>query len=297
VLCWTSYKILRSESLDDRTELEIKADLLYAFDSVTLEDLGPEREKFESRKLEMGELLQLSDMEESAFSYLQSIGSTAGYYLKARTLISEVDLTERISGRRDFDKLEVAFSYLNDRMDLVAEDGRCLYLLLQLWWLTRTSFPLFYGERQVPPFTDSDWVYLLNLTQQIVQSGQGYRISMLLYLQSVALFHLGDFERSLAVFREISYEPEETQGRRRIIRSILASNAAGTPRLYSGTVRWTDGAKGELFIEEIGRNIRFLPHEFIRSEIRIGETLANFHIAFNFIGPIAEPSRFLRRGK
>ncbi|MBK9155719.1 MAG: hypothetical protein IPM25_16180 [Chloracidobacterium sp.] len=296
VLAWTSTALLKGELIDESTRLEITADLLYAFDSINADELGVEREQFERRRMEIGDVLDLHEMRDDAFDHLASIGSTAGLYLRARNKLKDVDLTEPVVSGKDLAACSSAMEYLNQNEDLIASDGRCLYLQLRLWWILKTSEPIFFVERQSVPFAEEDWLYLLRLVERIVQSGELYRLSSLLYLQAVSLFHLGELERSLSVFKEIAFEPEETQGRRRIVRSLLASNPNGTARMFNGTVRWSDGTKGEVFVEDLGRNIRFLPHDFNRQEIKVGETIAKFHIAFNFIGPIADPVRTTKRG-
>ena len=81
-----------------------------------------------------------------------------------------------------------------------------------------------------------------------------------------------------------------TGGKRRVIRSHLASTPHGAPMVFNGTVSWlnNDKTKGELYVPYIRKSVTFLLMDFNRPEIQQGDGL-DFHIAFNFIGAIADP--------
>jgi hypothetical protein len=115
-----------------------------------------------------------------------------------------------------------------------------------------------------------------------------------MYLSGIASFHLGRLEDAYEQFRELEREADRVSGRRRVIRSYLASQADGHPRVFHGTVAWVDEERnrGELYVEELRRNVRFFPLDFNRPGIQAREAIGRFHIAFNFLGPIADPIAF-----
>ena len=114
------------------------------------------------------------------------------------------------------------------------------------------------------------------------------------YLLGVTLFHTNAIENSQQVFREIETDMT-VRGRRRIIRSYLASSPDGTARKYSGTVDCVDTRqnRGEIYVPEIRRRIPFIPSDFRRLDITKGSGVNDFHIAFNFRGFVADPAGYL----
>lgn len=110
-------------------------------------------------------------------------------------------------------------------------------------------------------------------------------------------------QNALDIFKELERESDKT-GRRRIIRSYLASTPDGQPQKYSGEVAWRrteDPSKvGGVEVTQLRLRIHFIPQDFNRQNIRQGESLDEFHIAFNFLGLIADPIgyfKFSRKGK
>ena len=188
-----------------------------------------------------------------------------------------------------------AWAYLDNNRAQIAKDSRCLNLMLNYWWLSKTRHRLFDNERVVLSFQKDDWNYALRLIRELraFDTNRGLALSL---LEAVSLFHLDLFPTALQMFGEVEAESYRVPGRRRILRSFLASEPEGVPRVYHGTVQSVDSRRNraQVFVEEIGRYITFLPTDFGRPDIRSGDSLGEFHIAFNFIGPIADPlARFL----
>jgi hypothetical protein len=118
----------------------------------------------------------------------------------------------------------------------------------------------------------------------------------LVFIEALAHFHLGRVDAALDIFRQLERE-SETIGKKRIIRSYLASNPNGTPQTYDGTVRHVNArnTRGDIYIERLRRQIPFIPADLGRREFRKGEPLADLHIAFNYLGPILDFSQSSRQ--
>ncbi len=293
VLSWTTRDIIKSGILDTRSRAEVEADIRHAFDMAEGQDFGAiQQERFNQRRLEIFDLLGKTELSEQVFRDLLAQGSSAGYYLRASNLAGEL-AASKVPSSSQIASYRRAATYLEENRQAIAQDGRCLYLLLRLWWLIQTRRPMFYAERQVVAFGQQDWQYCQEIVFRLMAIGESYTTPSLKYISALASFHLGNIEDAFQVFKDLERESDYIQGRRRIIRSYLASNPNGTPRVFDGTVRWVneDGTKGELYITGIRRNVTFFPPDFNRRDIRKGETLSGFHIAFNFLGPIADPPR------
>ena len=291
VLVWSTTALANYEGVDSITRTEAIVDVLDALETVDpdLLDQG-NLEQYHRRRYEVGSLLGDQALNESAFQSLLSIGSAAGFYLRAREIGgSPVGSQNGRSARGG--SYKKAWRYLEDHRSEIDQDPRCLNLLFDYWWLSKTGHRLFDDERTVLPFLEEDWLYALQLIRDL-KSLQGLQRGLTFsFLEALALFHLGQITPARQLFREIETQSYTVSSRRRILRSFIASEPNGGPRIFRGTVAAVDpgGRRGQVMVEELRQRITFIPADFGRPEIRQGDSLREFHIAFNFIGPIADP--------
>ena len=99
----------------------------------------------------MATLLGNQALSESAFQSLLSIGSAAGYYIRAREIGGSTIESQGVRGSRN-GKQESAWEYLEDHRGQIEHDPRCLNLLFDYWWASKTGHRLFHDERAVLPF-------------------------------------------------------------------------------------------------------------------------------------------------
>ena len=291
VLAWATQNLLKGSSLTETERVEVIADLMYAFETAPKDEFDPEQlENFERRRMDFGEYTKQAEVEEEAFQALVAQGSSAGYFLRALHL-SEPNRSAPDAGAWDEISLRRGLSYLEAHRAQIDGDSRCLDLLLDLWWMTKAKARLFRGERISPPFSSSDWQYLLELVDRLLVLAQSSRPLVLSYLRGLSLFHTRQFDRAFEVFRELERESDAVWGKRRIIRSYLASSEAGLPLPFHGDVHWLspDSLRGEVYVTELMRPVKFFVREFPKQDIRKGLSLGEFHIGFNFLGPIADP--------
>lgn len=303
VLAWVTSDLLEKGELAPAERVNVAADILHIFGRADSEDFSfYQRERFHIRRDDIAHVLHNLDLSNEAFDALQKMGSRAGYYLRAyrQAGLRPQDLSDQPISDVQQTRCRAAADYLEEHRQDIADDGRCLYLLLRLWWLSHTGKPIFFNERQTVPFTRNDWLYCYLLIQDLISAGEEYRSPSIKYLQGLAAFHIEYVEDSFTIFRELEREADYLQGRRRITRSYLAclrdaSTGAGIPQLFTGSVRWVDSERnrGELYVEQLRRIVRFLPRDFNRPDIRKYESI-QFHLAFNFIGPIADPIGYYR---
>jgi len=290
VLAWTSQNLLESGVFTSNERAEVEIDVLHVFETAEVEDFAPVQQiRFNERRMKWGQLLEKEDLSEESFNALVSLKSCAGYFLKALHIADDISSSDALS-KWQIDRCKRAADYLESNRRLIAGDGRCLYLLLRLWWIANSGKKLFARERQALPFDNEKWQYCFALLSQLISAGELNDTPTNRFLHALAAFHLGELNASFDGFKELERD-FDIRGRRRIVRSHLASTPTGQPRPFNGTVKWAsdDGRKGALYVEELRREIRFLPLDFQRPNIRTGESVSLFHIAFNFIGPIADP--------
>lgn len=296
VFAWMTRDLLQAGLLSPQGRAEAEADLLHVFDMAEVERFDIlQQQMFHTRRMGIGELLGNEQMSDDAFESLAAQGSKAGYYLRAARLAGDLPMDAELTTAQRA-RCSRAAQYLAEHREAIGSDGRCLYLLLKLWWFSHTGKPLFYGERQTVALDENQWDQCLAIVLELLHADPRYSSASLKYLCGLATFHAGRIEDAFQVFRELERESDLVRGRRRIIRHYLASTAEGKPRTYDGTVAWVSasGNKGEVYLEALRRNVAFIPGNFRAPDIQKHETLSGFHLAFNFLGPIADPPQYLK---
>lgn len=291
VISWSTKDLLVSGKMDETERLEVIVDLLGLFESCDQESMSMrDKEIFNRRRAEFGALLQDETLRKDAIDRLEAMGSRAGFYLNAIAIAQEDGSAALSLGA--LQKISDAAQYLEANYASIETDGRCLFLLLKYWWLSKARKPLFGEERQSLPFGVEEWKRLLAILNQLVTLDEVYQTPMNNYLRAVAMWSLGYYHDANEIWRHLQRVSDSVTGRRRVAKSFVASNPDGTPAVFNGTVDWVndDMTRGKVFVEGIRERIDFFPRDFKGPELRKGEALNSFHIAFNYIGPVADPS-------
>src|SRR5207244_1681247 len=86
-------------------------------------------------------------------------------------------------------------------------------------------------------------------------------------------------------------------GRGRVVKVCLWSDEKGMPIICSGTIRrvYKETDKGWVYVPALRREVIFRPTEFLSQPLHVNAPLQDFHVAFNFRGPMADPVRLHRR--
>ena len=88
---WTPSDIMENANLTEFQKAEIKADIYNRLDQVDTALLPPnQRERFEIRRMKVGNVLQEHTLTEDAYAALEASGYTAGYFLRARELAPDL---------------------------------------------------------------------------------------------------------------------------------------------------------------------------------------------------------------
>ncbi|MEG3956107.1 P-loop NTPase [Microcoleus sp. herbarium2] len=292
VLLWTSRELLSDKSIDIGFRTEIEANAYHVFTLAESEEYSPDQqERFQRRRLEIGDLVGSHELSEEAFQALLAMGSSAGYYLRAYAIVKNILFKSSLTDD-NIQACERAVDYLKEHWEKINQDSRSLYLLLKVWWLSKAKENFFTGERKTVLFSQEDWKSCLQIVETLMKTTEFYENLSLTYLKGLANFHLDRIQTSLEIFRELENESSSI-GSRRILRSYLASGSDGNPRKFTGEVAWRPEKpyeRGALYVSELQRkHIPFIPQQFGKPDILKGESPGEFHIAFNFLGPIADP--------
>jgi len=292
VLFWITRDLLHAGLLQGADAANALASISNAFLTADPDMFPPaQQEQLWGRELELARLLRNADLAAEAWNALAEMGSGAGHYIEA---LRHAGLRPGVRlGEVSPQDAATGYAYLRDNWDLAQRDSRNLELALDLWWLWRCGRRLLDGERIALPFSDADWSECLTLALRIEDQGNSQRAVVVKYIRGVSEFHLGKFGSSFTTFDELEGLSEGVSGRKRIIRTYRASTPKGTPQSFTGTIESvdSDGRSGRVFVPIIGRTLRFFPRDFGWPNLRRGDTLGEFFIAFNLRGISADSPR------
>jgi hypothetical protein len=298
ILSWTSISALEKPDFDPNLKIEIEANISHAFTLASLEEFPPKQQAdFQKRRRKIAELTGKTELSEAAMQELLKLDPAAAYYLQAYEKVHNLLFQDELN-QSQIDLCRKAYIQMQQHYDVISRDAKALYLMLRIWWLSKTGRRLFYEERQTTQFDNENWRELASLLKALMSTNEFYENASLMYLQGIAEFHLNHIANSLEIFKQLELA-ESHAGRRRIIRSYLASNADGQPKIYSGTVAWrreNPRDPGSIYVAELQRQeIKFVPQQFGKPDIRSGEVINEFYVAFNFLGPIADPVEYYKQ--
>ena len=289
VIAWTARDLLNSSS-DIRCEEQIllQETVLHAFSLADIENYSDENlERLNKRKLELYDVLGQIDLSEQAFKNLLKQGSTAGINIRASKMVDFI-YQENTFNDAQRAECEKAYQYIMDFKERIEADSKCLLLSFRLWWIWKTGKLMRSEERTAVPFNNQDWSDCRKLLLQLLNTSDLESNLNLKYLLGLSYYHLRDFYNGVQLFREL--ESESLYYRRRIIKYHIWSDSKGQPLLFNGTVVSVDdrGIRGIIHVNEIQQKIPFMVYETGRSEIKKGDSLNNFRIAFSMRGPLAD---------
>lgn len=288
VLGWTTIRLLQSGVLNAVSQAEVEADVLHAFELAQAEDaISPER--FDWRRMQLGNVIGNQVLSDEAFNSLCSQGSTAGYYLRALQTAGNLPVDKEFS-KEEIGRCESATSYLMNNYEKISRDPKCLFLLVRLTWGAKVKHAIFSGQRRSAALNRNDWQQMLTLLTDLMVCGEAQHLSIVRYLFGLTKFHLGDFVDAIKVFEEL--EQEFVHGKMRPKRWYLATNSQGRPEIFAGDVEKRSAKKGYVYVSKFRTSVPFIPQEFYKPDIQPNDPLTDFHIAFSFMGPIAEPASF-----
>ena len=290
---WMPADLLESNSLPEYRQAELAADIYSTLDQVDPESLPPkQQEKFESRRMMVGNVLQDHRLTDEAYAELERIGSTAGYFLRAHEYISQLRRDDIEINAREAKKIaKRATNFLNERFNKIERDQRCLSLLLECRWIAETGMWPFRGERQPLPADDATRRDVLEIVRAMNQaSGEASR-HVPRYLEAVLTWLAGDELSAIQIFQGLARETDyEFPGR--VTKRHTITGVDGRPCRFKGRVERERGeGRWVIRVSQLNQKVDLLSRDFQHEDIAYGRTIKGFSIAFNFIGPIADPIR------
>jgi hypothetical protein len=291
---WAPADIVQAAELSEVHKAEMQADMLAFLDRGRADTMPPQAaERFRVRQLKVAPLVERIDLADEAYAFLEKSNAPVAYFLKAREMCKGIfeHTGGSLSGTERSQAVE-AVRFLEARRSSILSDIRCLHLLLQLQWVAITGDRIFASERCPVPHDDESQRRLLETVSALNQAaGDGARNVFRLLEAALEWIH-GDVNHARDLFRTLSRD-SEFEDSTRVTRRLLLSSA--NEHGFKGmVVKQRNEGHWTLSVDGFSSTIDLLSRDFPNEDLRIGRELRRFNIAFNYLGPIADP--ILRRG-
>lgn len=290
IAIWAPALILKEKVLSKEQDQELLADIYSTFDSFNAElNLQRYRPEFEERRMKVAQVLRDTELEESSFAELERIKPAVAYYLRARSFCPEaLDATNAVNANimKGADK---AANYLEERYQYISGDPRALQLLIQLRWLAVSGDRLLRKERCVIPQDPVFQRKILDYVQALNKLAGSGASNVYRLLEATLHWIVGDSSLARDQFNQLSRDSDFEDGSR-VVRRLMLVN--GDPQGYRGTVdRLRKEGNWSISVKNFSGTIDLETRQFSGEDLRKGRELRGFNIAFNFLGPIADPIR------
>ena len=314
IALWTGRDVLRSKKgdLSDAQRAEILADLYATIDvaddifmvnersagtpsdSHKDKDLDEDlvsmdqRARYLERRSRAAYVMGDAKLDDETLAKLERISPAAATFLIAKRRAEHVDMNEPPFDDKTREIAENAADYISNRAAAgVAIDDRCQRLLLRLRWAQTTGDRLMFNQRGRTPVDDGQIFELRAIVNALnEQAGDDARYRER-FLEAVLCWLLKDTNRAIEIWRSLSADTEY-EDRSRVVRWLVATDESGSARLFRGQVE-KRGENDWIRVEGIEKPIRVFARDFPNDDLSYGRELRNFGIAFNYIGPCADP--------
>lgn len=297
-IAWIAINYVKKSEYLQGERLQVLMEAVSKFDEYNSSDI---EERYQSdflvRKSKLNEALGEKNISDSSLEELKRISLEDYHYYHVSKIISGVDVHKQLAVK-DKKVIKQALHYLAEHSNDLKSSFKANAIQLRLYWLLENEQPMLSSERAVITKNDEFWNNIVNLTTNIIRCSYNNNVIIYSFLKGVALFHLSQYKACDEIFRYLARESESISGSRRIFKSFLMSNTLGVKKM-SGEVRSinTSRNRGDIYIDELKTSVRFLPSDFSLSENDRGKALNSFHIAFNFLGPLADNEKYHRGDK
>ena len=239
---WTPSDLLKSGALKELQQADLRADIYSTLDQVEPDLLPPQqREKFHARQMIVGTVLGDYHLTDRAFSELRDRGSTAGYFLRARGLISDLSRDAVVFDTSDVAAARRAAEFLSSHFDRIKDDQRCLRLLLECRWIVETGRWPFRGLRQPVPFDPVECRGLLAIVRALNAASGPSSQPLHRYLEAMLTWLIGDEQSAIRMFRVLAQDTGHEFGGRVTSRHTI-TGTDGVRCRFQGRVERDRGA-------------------------------------------------------
>ena len=321
IALWTADGVLteKKDEMSDEQRAEILADLHATVDvgdevfRVTKKNSGipndlqgdsdpdegsaasDQKTRYLERRSSVADIMGDAKLSDETLIELENIAPAAATFLMAKRWTEKLDTSEPPFDDKTRKIATQAADHISRRVDAgIVLDDRCQRLLLRLRWAQATGERLMFNQRGLTP-VDTDLIFELRKIVSALneQAGADAR-NRERFLEAVLCWLLKDANRAIEIWRSLSLDTEY-EDRARVVRWLVETDESGSPRQFRGRVEARRENNWQVRVEGIEKPISLLEYDFPNADLAHGRELRGFGIAFNYIGPIADPLSRPRR--
>lgn len=297
IALWLPIGVLEhSTRLGNLERLEIEADIRSTMDKIDPTALSSDDvERYERQRLKVGKVIDDQLLSDEAFRQLDRIGSTAGYYLRARQMAPVRPDSGDEATSADVAGAERAATYLRENLERIRDDGRTLLLLLQCEWVVATGRWLFRGSRQPLPTNTSVQLRLRSVLLDLLPFSEVGPQPRYRYLENVMNWLTGSEDEAIRSWRRLAEDTEYVDSTRVLNRHTIYTSDG--PQMFEGIIeRQIGSGRWSVLVPQLSRHVDLVEVPNSAKSFAVGQTIRDFAISFNYIGPIVDFAIARRRG-
>ncbi len=259
------------------------------------EGASDQKTRYLKRRSSVADIMGDSKLSDETLIELEKIAPAAATFLMAKRWTEKLDTSEPPFDDKTRKIATRTADYISRRVNAGVElDDRCQRLLLRLRWAQATGERLMFNQRGRTP-VDTDLIFELRKIVSALneQAGADAR-NRERFLEAVLCWLLKDANRAIEIWQSLSRDTEY-EDRARVGRWLVVADENGAPRQFRGRVEARRENNWQVRVEGLGRPILVRMHDFPNEDLAHGRELRGFAIAFNYIGPIADPLSRPRR--
>ena len=253
-----------------------------------------EKTRYLERRSRVADIMGDAKLSDKTLIELESVAPAATTFLMAKRWTEKVDTSEPPFDDKTRKIATQAADHISNRVKKgIVLDDRCQRLLLRLRWAQSTGERLMFNQRGRTP-VDPDLIFELREIVSALneQAGADAR-NRERFLEAVLCWLLKDTNAAIEIWQSLSRDTEY-EDPARVGRWLVETDENGSPRQFRGRVEARRN-NWQVRVEGIERPISLLAYDFPNDDLAPGRELRGFGIAFNYIGPIADPLSRPRR--
>lgn len=290
IAIWAPIDILKCANSSPTHELELKADVYAVFDQLNAELSNKHSAKILERKFKVARTLGSIQLAQEAYDELEKTNPALAFYLKARSMCGDLfDLQGEKISEPIRSQAGAAANFLWVRLESIREDVRALQLLIQLLWVEKSGEMMLRRERcQIP--ADKNFQHkILSLVKTLNSvSGEAAKNNYR-FLEATFEWLVGSGTYARELFNTLSKDTE-FEDSSRIVRRLVLDGSNSSYGSFKGRVEKNRGeGHWTISVEGLINTVDLLARDFTKEDLREGREIRDFNIAFNHLGPIADP--------
>ncbi len=248
-----------------------------------------QKTRYLERRSDVAYVMDNERLSDETLAELESVAPAAATFLIAKRQAEHVYKSEPPFDDKTRGIAAEAADYISNRVKAgVILDDRCQRLLLRLRWVQATGEYLMFNQRGRTPVDQNQTSDLCKIVSALNEQAGADAHDRERFLEAVLCWLLKDTKRASDIWQSLSRDTEY-ENRSRVVRWLVTTDESGAPHQFRGRIEKRDENNWRIRVEGIEKPILVRAYDFPNDDLSHGRELRDFGIAFNYIGPIADP--------